>query len=129
MIARIGLLTGGVILLFQIVNLLVVYRYVRLDFYLCLVAVFFLIVGWSVHKWRGKEKPKELPVSLLSAKEWKILQLVAEGKTNKEIAAIQFVELSTIKTHLNNIYKKLSVTNRKEARERYLEVAPQMPVE
>jgi DNA-binding NarL/FixJ family response regulator len=67
-------------------------------------------------------------IALLSAKEWQILKLVAEGKTNKEIAAVQFVEVSTVKTHLNNIYGKLSVNNRKEARAKYAEFAPKWPV-
>lgn len=153
---RVGLLTAGVILLFGVINMLVIYRYVRLDLYLCLVAVFFLVVGLSWNRRKaakdgeGLEKggieadpevmapeitPAPVPMpdgvdamTLLSAKEWQILKLVAEGKTNKEIAAVQFVEVSTVKTHLNNIYGKLSVSNRKEARAKFAEIAPKWPV-
>ena len=39
----------------------------------------------------------------------------AEGKSNKDIAAENFVELSTVKTHINNIYAKLGVNSRREA--------------
>jgi DNA-binding CsgD family transcriptional regulator len=129
---RIGLLTAAVILLFEMVNTLVIYRYMKLDYYLCIVAVFFLLVGLLVSRRKsevpaGKQEmanPAKV-MELLSAKEWQILGLLAQGLTNKEIAAAQFVELSTVKTHLNNIYSKLSVSNRKEARVKYTELAPQ----
>lgn len=52
---------------------------------------------------------------LLTQKEKEILQLISQGKSNKEIASQLFVELSTIKTHINKIYSKMGVSNRKEA--------------
>jgi len=55
----------------------------------------------------------------LTQKEKEILQLLSVGKTNKEIALALFVELSTVKTHINSIYKQLEVSNRKEAIEFY----------
>uniref|UniRef100_UPI00321653F2 helix-turn-helix domain-containing protein n=1 Tax=uncultured Draconibacterium sp. TaxID=1573823 RepID=UPI00321653F2 len=57
--------------------------------------------------------------SKLTVKEQEILQLLAAGKTNKEIAQELFVELSTVKTHINSIYKQLQLANRKEAVEYY----------
>lgn len=51
----------------------------------------------------------------LTLKQQEILSLLAAGKTNKEIAQELFVELSTVKTHINNIYRQLNVTTRKEA--------------
>ena len=61
-------------------------------------------------------KEPELSISqILTQKENEILQLISEGKSNKEIAASLFVELSTVKTHINKIYSKIGVTNRKEA--------------
>lgn len=48
----------------------------------------------------------------LSAQEQKVLDLILADKTNKEIAAEIFVSVSTVKTHINNIYKKLGVKNR-----------------
>lgn len=53
--------------------------------------------------------------SKLTIKEQEILRLLANGKTNKEIAADLYVELSTVKTHINSIYKQLRLSNRKEA--------------
>ncbi len=51
----------------------------------------------------------------LTQKQLEILRLLSEGKTNKEIAQELFIELSTVKTHINNIYRQLNVTTRKEA--------------
>ena len=65
--------------------------------------------------------PKEL-LGQLTNKELEILKLVAEAKSNKEIAAHLFIELSTVKTHLNSIYKQLKVENRKEAAQFYLDL-------
>jgi DNA-binding CsgD family transcriptional regulator len=51
----------------------------------------------------------------LTLKQQEILSLLAAGKTNKEIAQELFVELSTVKTHINNIYRQLGVSTRKDA--------------
>ena len=51
----------------------------------------------------------------LTSKQQEILGLLAAGKTNKEIAQQLFVELSTVKTHINNIYRQLNVSTRKDA--------------
>lgn len=58
----------------------------------------------------------EKEIDLLTQKELEILTLIGEGKSNKEIANALFVEVSTVKTHINKIYSKTGVANRKEAR-------------
>ena len=40
--------------------------------------------------------------------------MVNEGLSNKEIAEKQYVEVSTIKTHISSIYLKTGIKNRKE---------------
>jgi DNA-binding CsgD family transcriptional regulator len=50
----------------------------------------------------------------LSQREATIIKCIADGKSNKEIAAELNVELSTVKTHVNNIYTKLNVKGRKD---------------
>lgn len=47
---------------------------------------------------------------LLSYRETEIIQLIAEGKANKEIAEKLFLSVHTIKTHRKNIIKKLGFT-------------------
>ena len=52
---------------------------------------------------------------LLSAREREVLVLLAEGRTNREIAAALSVTLATVKSHLVRIYAKLEANNRNEA--------------
>ncbi|XID94888.1 LuxR C-terminal-related transcriptional regulator [Paenibacillaceae bacterium WGS1546] len=54
----------------------------------------------------------------LTAKEQDVLRLMDAGMLNKEIAFHLNVSLSTIKTHINNIYGKLQTSNRLQALER-----------
>ena len=58
---------------------------------------------------------KELPPDLLTNKEKEVLEMVANGASNKQIADKMFVKEVTVKTHLNSIFKKLKVTNRTQA--------------
>jgi NarL family two-component system response regulator LiaR len=58
---------------------------------------------------------KELELLNLSKRELEVLQLMAEGLSNKEIADRLFVSLSTIKTHSNNLFDKMSVERRTQA--------------
>src|SRR3989304_4461786 len=51
----------------------------------------------------------------LTEKEKETLILLAEGKSNKEIADVMCVSIETIKSHLQAIYKKLGVKSRTEA--------------
>jgi DNA-binding CsgD family transcriptional regulator len=39
-----------------------------------------------------------------------------EDKSNKDIADTLFVSLSTVKTHVNNVYRKLNVQTRDEVK-------------
>jgi DNA-binding CsgD family transcriptional regulator len=48
----------------------------------------------------------------LTVQERKILELILTKKTNKEIADALYISLCTVKTHINNIYKKLGIHNR-----------------
>ncbi len=54
----------------------------------------------------------------LSKRELQILSLLAEGHSNQEIAATLFVSLSTVKTHLQNLFEKLDVKRRTQAVEK-----------
>ncbi|HEX4056821.1 MAG TPA: response regulator transcription factor [Galbitalea sp.] len=54
-------------------------------------------------------------VSPLSARELEVLELVAAGNTNRDIAGKLFVSEATVKTHLLNIYSKLEVNDRAAA--------------
>ena len=51
----------------------------------------------------------------LTRRELEILQIVAEGHSNAELAKMLWVTEQTVKFHLSNIYRKLNVANRTEA--------------
>ena len=54
----------------------------------------------------------------LSKRELEILNLMAQGHSNQEIAAKIFVSLSTVKTHNQNLFEKLDVKRRTQAVEK-----------
>jgi two-component system, NarL family, response regulator LiaR len=54
----------------------------------------------------------------LSKRELEILSLLAQGHSNQEIATNLFISLSTVKTHLQNIFEKLEVKRRTQAIEK-----------
>ncbi|MFF2912091.1 LuxR C-terminal-related transcriptional regulator [Paenibacillus sp. NPDC057934] len=59
---------------------------------------------------------EELPSKdLLTEQETKVLQLIAKGLSNKQIAGSLSVTVETIKFHIKNIYRKLGVNNRVQA--------------
>jgi DNA-binding NarL/FixJ family response regulator len=59
-----------------------------------------------VQKCRGKF---ESPTGPLTSREIQILQLVAEGKTSREIAELLFISMMTVQNHRTNIKKKLNI--------------------
>jgi DNA-binding NarL/FixJ family response regulator len=55
------------------------------------------------------------PLASLTPRQREILQLVAEGHSNSQLARMLWVTEQTVKFHLSNIYRKLDVANRTEA--------------
>jgi len=51
----------------------------------------------------------------LTARENEVLQLIAQGRSNQEIADELFITLKTVKTHVSNILSKLQVEDRTQA--------------
>jgi DNA-binding CsgD family transcriptional regulator len=56
--------------------------------------------------------PRDQEESVLSAREVQILQLVADGKSSREIADAAFISPRTVTTHISNIFAKLDVHDR-----------------
>ncbi|HEV8044021.1 MAG TPA: response regulator transcription factor [Rubrobacter sp.] len=65
-------------------------------------------------EWVDEQRPPDLG-ALLSGRQRQILELVAEGFTNAEIAGHLYLVESTVKQHLSAAYKALGVRDRREA--------------
>jgi len=77
------------------------------------------IVFWMLLKKAKKNKVVNLSKQL-TQQEQKILDLILQNKTNKEIATEIFVSVSTVKTHINNLYKKLNVESREQVKNLFI---------
>jgi two-component system, NarL family, response regulator DegU len=64
---------------------------------------------------QGKDQPAKKRAQELSDREIEVLKLVADGKTNKEIANVLNLSEKTIKNHVRNIFHKLEVYDRTQA--------------
>ncbi|WP_299535212.1 helix-turn-helix transcriptional regulator [Ulvibacterium sp.] len=74
----------------------------------------FTIIGLVLFFFWIRRERNGLPKVGLSRQERNIQGLILQGKSNKEIANELFISLSTVKTHITNIYSKLHVSSREE---------------
>lgn len=115
------------------------YRYVArafsIEIYIGLLALGFVSLG----VWAGARLTPRRPVEQsfarneaairslgLSPRECEILELLASGASNKEIARLLSISPNTVKTHAARVYEKLQVEKRMQAVEkaRFLAVIP-----
>ena len=81
-----------------------------------------LVTALSLYGYRFYKRQAVLKVwRELSQREMDIVGLIISGKSNKEVALMLSIELSTVKTHVNNIYAKLGVSSRKDL-DRYKDI-------
>lgn len=122
---------GLLLLILRLVQYKTFIRDVSIELYASLVAIVFLGLGiWFGRKFfiqpnRGSSaniisEKEELDKVLnsehdLSKREFEVLEMMAQGYTNQEIADKLYVSLNTIKTHTSNIYLKLEVKRRTQA--------------
>lgn len=74
-----------------------------------------IVVQSSETKMIDRKRIDELQIS---KRELEVLNLLATGKSNDEIAQALFVSRNTIKTHIANLYQKLEVKRRTQAVEK-----------
>jgi DNA-binding NarL/FixJ family response regulator len=61
-----------------------------------------------------KSEGTEFMLDELSDRQKEVYVLILAGKTNKEIMTTLFIEQSTLKSHINQIYKKLNIKSRRD---------------
>lgn len=109
------------------------------DIYIGLIALFFTFLGVWVANQFAKPKVKiivvekevylphpeafsinevELKKLKLTSREYEVLTLLTQGRSNTEIAESLFLSLSTIKTHVSNLFVKMDVKSRVQAIEK-----------
>ena len=110
-----------------------------LDLYIGAIAVFFTVLGIWVATQLVKPKvqtvviEKEVYVPMmedavineaelqklnLSTREYEVLQLLTKGYSNADIASSLFLSLSTVKTHVSNLFIKMDVKSRTQTIEK-----------
>lgn len=134
-----GASMAGVLFLLKVLEAnFIVFNY-RLDFFIGAIAIVFTVLGiWLALK---LVKPKvetriiekevyidhpgpteinrqEIARLGISARELDVLNLMATGLSNEEIAGKLFISLNTVKTHSSNIFIKLDVKRRTQAVEK-----------
>lgn len=106
-------------------------RDLSLEFYLGVVAILFTAFGiWAGLRLTSKKTlvitqtviqpgfqfdPSRLEKTGISKREYEVLELMAKGLSNQEIADRLFVSLNTIKTHSSNLFVKLDAKRRTQA--------------
>ena len=126
-----GLILAALIALLKFLEYRYIMRALSLEFYMGLLAVFFTSLGvWAGLKLTRKREvlisgPQPFVFSEanmknlgISKREMEVLELIAAGLTNQEIADKLFVSLNTVKTHSSNLFIKLDVKRRTQALQR-----------
>jgi two-component system, NarL family, response regulator DegU len=72
------------------------------------------VVILNEKKQRGEPEFRK-PLHLLTRRECEVLQLLAEGKSNREVGDLLFISEKTVKNHVSNILMKLKVKDRTKA--------------
>ena len=71
--------------------------------------------GKMVFPFRDVRELQDDPLFMLTKRERMILQFLADGSSNKELANSMSISINTVKFHLSNLYEKLGVKNRSQA--------------
>ena len=101
-------------------------RDLSLEFYIGVVAMLFTGLGIWLGPRLTRPRPTRAPIPFvfnvsemqrlgISKREHDVLELIANGHSNQEIADKLFVSVNTIKTHTSNLFLKLEVSRRTQA--------------
>lgn len=109
---------GVVMIILQVIHYKTIVHDLAMEAYGGIIGILFLIFGiWlGTNTFKNRRPDKYDGNKLgLSKREIEVLELLAQGFSNQEIADKLFVSLNTTKTHISNIYSKLNVKRRTQA--------------
>ena len=118
-----GLLILAITLLFQLSKYAIISNNLHIEIVISIIAVVFFFVGIYIHK-KSIQTPTLLSTAInhkkidaleISKREYEVLQKIADGLSNKEIAEALFLSESTIKTHVSSLLVKLDAKRRTQA--------------
>jgi two-component system, NarL family, response regulator LiaR len=133
-----GIAFGLLTVLLKFLEYKVVIKDHMMDLYIGAIAVLFMAVGiWAGLRLTRKKEVivvKEVAVPIdrenfvlnenilnqtgISKREYEVLELIAAGLSNQQIADKLFVSLNTVKTHSSRVFEKLEVNRRTQAVEK-----------
>lgn len=112
----------ALLILFQLSTYSVISGNLNIEIVIVIIAFVFFFIGLYLNKKRPQQpnipteiNQKNLQNLDLSKREYEVLQAIALGFSNKEIADQLFVSESTIKTHVSNVLVKLNAKRRTQA--------------
>jgi DNA-binding NarL/FixJ family response regulator len=116
-----GAVAGVLLIILEAIQYKAIVRDLEIELFGAVIALIFMGIGVYIGVLFVKRKQshhlnKNVALKYqLSERELEVLQLLAEGLSNQEIADRLFVSLNTTKTHLSNLYGKLHVKRRTQA--------------
>jgi DNA-binding NarL/FixJ family response regulator len=69
----------------------------------------------GVYSRSASSPPRQSPTLTVSQREVEVLRLLAQGKSNQQIADALVISLNTVLRHVSNIYAKIGAANRADA--------------
>lgn len=132
-----GLAIALILILIQVSQYQLFAKFISFELFIGFMALIFTVIGvwFGMRMTRPKAALDTTPpvqelafgdqlVSFgLSKRETEILEQINLGKSNQEIADELFISLSTVKSHVSNLYSKLDVKNRVQAIKKAKDIA------
>ena len=113
----------SILALFQVSKYSVISGDAKIEWIIGVIAIAFFFVGVYINKKTSKKllsntreiDHKKIEALEITTREYEVLQAIAEGLSNQEIADKLFLSESTIKTHVSSILVKLNAKRRTQA--------------
>lgn len=122
-----ALLLGCSLVVFKLLDASLINRSLQWQVYAGIIALVFTAIGiWAGLKFKSTSTPPSPQSAIefdpqqqielgISSRELEVLECMASGKSNREIADALFISENTVKTHVSSLLQKLNAKRRTEA--------------